>query len=165
MTEPSINPNSTPPTGSGGPEGAQGGRVGTERRPGGLKGAQAGAQGLGRFGPLAITHALHDMATAQRAAQQGIDSISRTLNPPEHPMPDLTRRQRKLLLLHAAGQTNDHIARSTRMSPTEIAAEINVACRGLGATDREQAAAIAQRMGLFDGEHIRITPNTGGTDA
>lgn len=74
-----------PQEGTGGRESAPDPRVGTARWPGGPEGAQAGAQSLGRIGPLAITRALHDMATAQRAAQQGLDSISRALNPRETP--------------------------------------------------------------------------------
>jgi DNA-binding NarL/FixJ family response regulator len=62
--------------------------------------------------------------------------------------PDLTDREREILMLVAAGHANKVIALRLGISHKTVRNTLSSACRKIGATDRTQAALWAQRTGL-----------------
>jgi DNA-binding CsgD family transcriptional regulator len=70
--------------------------------------------------------------------------------------PELTRRQRELLLLIANGYSNERIARQQGITANSVTEVLTAAYRRLGVADRAQAVAVALRLGVIDMGDIRI---------
>jgi DNA-binding CsgD family transcriptional regulator len=89
------------------------------------------------------------------------------LTPPQpHPdtardLLDITAREAEVLSLLSAGRTNREIARALYMSEKTASVHVSHLLRKLGATNRLEAAAIAQRLDLAD----TTAPRTGRTPA
>jgi DNA-binding NarL/FixJ family response regulator len=85
-------------------------------------------------------------------SQEPADSIPEA-PPPEHPMPappsELTPREVEVLRLLSEGRTNQQIARELLVSTSTVKNHIHQILTKLGASDRTQAAVIANEMGLL----------------
>ncbi|HYH35258.1 MAG TPA: LuxR C-terminal-related transcriptional regulator, partial [Nocardioides sp.] len=64
----------------------------------------------------------------------------------------LTAREREILSLVAAGRTNGEIGRQLYISTKTVSVHVSNILGKLGATGRTEAAAIARRTGLLDGQ-------------
>jgi DNA-binding NarL/FixJ family response regulator len=87
------------------------------------------------------------------SSQEPADSIPEA-PPAEHPMPapprgELTPREAEVLRLLSEGRTNQQIARELLVSTSTVKNHIHQILAKLGASDRTQAAVIANEMGLL----------------
>jgi NarL family two-component system response regulator LiaR len=104
-----------------------------------------------------------ELARAVRAAHAGealIDPtvaarLLRTLSGPRLPVPgdgdQLTRREREVLELIAAGRSNKRIARELGIAEKTVKTHVGHVLAKLGVSDRTQAALLAVQQGLVGG--------------
>src|SRR5262249_8212202 len=120
---------------------------------------RAGASGfLGKSaGPAALPAAIRTVprgdALLSPAATRSL--ILRYLSRPDHPettapvrLAMLTEREREVLTLVAAGQSNDEIAERLVVSPHTVKTHVNRTMTKLGVHDRAQLVVIAYESGL-----------------
>jgi PAS domain S-box-containing protein len=69
----------------------------------------------------------------------------------DDPLPDLTRREREILALVAAGMTNSEIADRLHVSANTVASHLKNLYAKLGVRTRSQAAALAVAHGIVPG--------------
>jgi DNA-binding NarL/FixJ family response regulator len=106
---------------------------------------------------LATELLLHLSDQNSESSQEPTDSIPEappTEPPTEHPMPapprsELTPREVEVLRLLSEGRTNQQIARELLVSKSTVKNHIHQILAKLGASDRTQAAVIANEMGLL----------------
>jgi DNA-binding NarL/FixJ family response regulator len=118
-----------------------------------LQGVRVVARGDGLLAP-SVTRALIAAFTArpQGGAQVGGWSRPRPgAGAAEHPGIDaLTEREREIVVLVAAGLSNDEIAAQLVVSPLTAKTHVSRAMIKLGARDRAQLVVLAYRHGLAD---------------
>lgn len=68
-------------------------------------------------------------------------------------IPTLTQREREVLAGVCAGEANKVIARRLEISEGTVRAHLGAVFRALGVENRTQAAMVARRLGLLDGEN------------
>jgi DNA-binding CsgD family transcriptional regulator len=90
---------------------------------------------------------------AQRARIPLQTAPAEILSPPEAPAPyGLTKRELAVLGLLAAGRTNAQIGAELYISPKTASVHVTGILRKLGVSNRVQAAALAERAGLLQGQ-------------
>ncbi len=123
-----------------------------------LPAIQAGAAGylLKNAQPTELARAIHaaqrgetiiDPTAAARLVEAIADSATRVIAEPER----LTRREREVLELIAAGRSNKRIAFELGISEKTVKTHVGHLLAKLGVTDRTQAALLAVRDGLISG--------------
>jgi DNA-binding NarL/FixJ family response regulator len=119
---------------------------------------RAGASGfLGKnVEPAELVRAIRVVAAGEALlspqATQGL--ISRFLSIPDlgppigRPLPELTEREREVVVLVAFGMSNDDIAERLYLSPLTAKTHVNRAMTKIGARDRAQLVVTAYQSGL-----------------
>lgn len=113
--------------------------------------------GAGRMSPAAAKAAgasgfvSKDLEASELAKAVQLVGSGQTLFPTKstQPEPLLTEREREVLELIAAGETNAEIARRLYLSPHTIKEHTSALYRKLGARNRAEAVQLAQRIGLL----------------
>ncbi len=113
--------------------------------------------GAGRMSPAAAKAAgasgfvSKDLEASELARAVQLVGSGQTLFPTKsaQPEPLLTEREREVLELIAAGETNAEIARRLFLSPHTIKEHTSALYRKLGARNRAEAVQLAQRIGLL----------------
>jgi DNA-binding CsgD family transcriptional regulator len=105
-------------------------------------------------GHVPLRHEIEGLARRARLALQEPPEPGRAA---EQPVPDglpygLTPRELEVLRLLATGATNGEIGRRLYMSPKTASVHVTAILRKLGVRGRVQAATVAERMGLVDGD-------------
>jgi two-component system, NarL family, response regulator LiaR len=123
-----------------------------------LPAIQAGAAGylLKNAQPTELARAIHaaqrgdtiiDPTAAARLVEAIADNATRVIAEPER----LTRRERQVLELIAAGRSNKRIAFELGIAEKTVKTHVGHLLAKLGVTDRTQAALLAVRDGLIRG--------------
>ena len=107
-----------------------------------LKTIRAVAEGEALFGP-AIAGRLTAFFQQSRTAERDEGALT--------PFPDLTERERDVLVLIAAGENNQEIARRLHISAKTVSNHISNIFGKLQVADRAQAIVKARQAGLGDG--------------
>jgi DNA-binding NarL/FixJ family response regulator len=102
------------------------------------------AEGLGAAPPATEIRQL-----AQRGRLDLTSQPQAQPDPADHRL-DITAREAEVLALPAAGRTNREIGRTLFSSEKTASVHVGKLLRKLGAANRVEAAAIAQRLGLPD---------------
>jgi DNA-binding NarL/FixJ family response regulator len=113
--------------------------------------------GAGRMSPAAAKAAgasgfvSKDLEASELAKAVQLVGSGQTLFPTKstQPEPLLTEREREVLELIAAGETNAEIAKRLFLSPHTIKEHTSALYRKLGARNRAEAVQLAQRIGLL----------------
>jgi DNA-binding NarL/FixJ family response regulator len=113
--------------------------------------------GAGRMSPAAAKAAgasgfvSKDLEASELARAVQLVGSGQTLFPTKstQPEPLLTEREREVLELIAAGETNAEIAGALYLSPHTIKEHTSALYRKLGARNRAEAVQLAQRIGLL----------------
>ncbi|HET9075172.1 MAG TPA: response regulator transcription factor [Solirubrobacteraceae bacterium] len=113
--------------------------------------------GAGRMSPAAAKAAgasgfvSKDLEASELARAVQLVGSGQTLFPTKstQPEPLLSEREREVLELIAAGETNAEIARHLYLSPHTIKEHTSALYRKLGARNRAEAVQLAQRIGLL----------------
>jgi len=113
--------------------------------------------GAGRMSPAAAKAAgasgfiSKDLEASELARAVQLVGSGQTLFPTKsaQPEPLLTEREREVLELIAAGETNAEIAQALYLSPHTIKEHTSALYRKLGARNRAEAVQLAQRIGLL----------------
>ncbi len=113
--------------------------------------------GAGRMSPAAAKAAgasgfvSKDLEASELAKAVQLVGSGQTLFPTKstQPEPLLTEREREVLELIAAGETNAEIAKRLYLSPHTIKEHTSALYRKLGARNRAEAVQLAQRIGLL----------------
>jgi DNA-binding NarL/FixJ family response regulator len=113
--------------------------------------------GAGRMSPAAAKAAgasgfvSKDLEASELARAVQLVGSGQTLFPTKstQPEPLLTEREREVLELIAAGETNAEIAARLYLSPHTIKEHTSALYRKLGARNRAEAVQLAQRVGLL----------------
>jgi DNA-binding NarL/FixJ family response regulator len=113
--------------------------------------------GAGRMSPAAAKAAgasgfvSKDLEASELAKAVQLVGSGQTLFPTKstQPEPLLTEREREVLELIAAGETNAEIAARLYLSPHTIKEHTSALYRKLGARNRAEAVQLAQRIGLL----------------
>jgi DNA-binding NarL/FixJ family response regulator len=113
--------------------------------------------GAGRMSPAAAKAAgasgfvSKDLEASELARAVQLVGSGQTLFPTKstQPEPLLTEREREVLELIAAGETNAEIAQRLYLSPHTIKEHTSALYRKLGARNRAEAVQLAQRIGLL----------------
>ncbi len=113
--------------------------------------------GAGRMSPAAAKAAgasgfvSKDLEASELAKAVQLVGSGQTLFPTKstQPEPLLTEREREVLELIAAGETNAEIAKALFLSPHTIKEHTSALYRKLGARNRAEAVQLAQRIGLL----------------
>ncbi len=113
--------------------------------------------GAGRMSPAAAKAAgasgfvSKDLEASELAKAVQLVGSGQTLFPTKstQPEPLLTEREREVLELIAAGETNAEIARRLYLSPHTIKEHTSALYRKLGARNRAEAVQLAKRIGLL----------------
>jgi DNA-binding NarL/FixJ family response regulator len=122
-----------------------------------LEGLRAGADGylLKGASKQELLSALHAALKGQRTVQPTfaaalLDRIAKAGDRRAPTAPGLTTRQRQVLHLIAAGQSNPEIARAMHVSLNTVKTHVVHILTRLGVADRTQAAVRASQLGLLD---------------
>ena len=113
--------------------------------------------GAGRMSPAAAKAAgasgfvSKDLGASELARAVQLVGSGQTLFPTKstQPEPLLSEREREVLELIAAGETNAEIAQHLYLSPHTIKEHTSALYRKLGARNRAEAVQLAQRIGLL----------------
>jgi DNA-binding CsgD family transcriptional regulator/tetratricopeptide (TPR) repeat protein len=105
-------------------------------------------EGLSRRARLPKSRGL-EAAGADAVADVATEAAEAAPDPPDDPF-GLTPREREVLTLVAAGQTNRRIAEALFISESTAGVHVSNILGKLGVTSRTEAAAVAVRLGLAD---------------
>lgn len=104
------------------------------------------------LGPDGIVGPAHDIAhlvTAVRDVQAGRTPTAPAPVTAAPSLPELTDREREVLLLLTAGASNDAMAEALSISPHTVRTHVQNLLAKLGVQNRLAAAAVARRSGLL----------------
>ena len=95
-----------------------------------------------------------EIQTAFQSSQSNLNSISNSLNTSSSENNSLTKREREILTLVAAGKSNQQIAETLFITPGTVRVHIHAILQKLEVRDRTQAAIVAIQKGLIDSKYI-----------
>lgn len=105
------------------------------------------AQAAGASGFVSKDRSAEEVAMAVRMVGTGMTVFTRQ---EEEPAAPLSEREREVLSLMAAGETNAEIAANLYLSPHTIKDHASSVYRKLGVRNRAEAVRQAERLGLID---------------
>ena len=115
--------------------------------------AGAGGYVLKESGRAELLRAIEATASGQAVfdpavARRVVGFVSADAKPPEPAFPQLTAREREILVLIARGMSNDAIARSLFLSSKTVRNQVSTLFTKLGVDGRAEAIVVAREAGL-----------------